>query len=53
MKTTAEAHLIGCSEWARAWEKRFGRKNLDARTLANLAEMKKRGRASCCAGHAS
>jgi hypothetical protein len=42
------AHAIGCSEWARAHEAQHGRENLDARTLANLDEMKARGRATCC-----
>jgi hypothetical protein len=44
----AGGHVIGCSEWAKRWEAHWGRVNLDASTLKNLDEAKRRGRAGCC-----
>jgi hypothetical protein len=41
-------HLIGCSEWARLWERFWGRANLDAATIKNLEAMAIRGRGMCC-----
>ncbi len=47
--TNIRFHYVGCSEWARAWLRRWGHPNLDARTLSNLEDMIKKGRAACCA----
>ena len=41
-------HVVGCSEWARAWLKKYGRQNLDTRTIENLDGMLRKGRALCC-----
>lgn len=41
-------HFIGCSEWARAWIRKYKWRNLDATTRANLRDSIKAGRGSCC-----